>query len=92
MLELYPHITDVEPLPGMKLRLTFADGTSGVVDVGERLRPLRNLSLALGDPAFFAQVRIDHEAGTVVWPNGFDLDPDVLYARAHGIPVPGMDG
>lgn len=92
MLDLYPHITDVEPLTDMKLRLTFTDGTSGVVDVGERIRPLRNLSLALGDPAFFAQVRVDTEAGTVVWPNGFDICPDVLYARAHGIPVPGMDG
>ena len=91
MLELYPRITDAEPLPNMRLRLTFADGTTGVVDIGERLRPLRNLSLPLGDPAFFAQVRVDHEAGTVTWPNGFDLDPDVLYARAHGIPVPETD-
>ena len=92
MLELYPRITDVEALPNMTLRLTFADGNSGILDIGERLRPLRNLSLALGDPAFFARVRVDHDAGTVVWPNGFDLDPDVLYARAHGTPVPGMEG
>ena len=31
----------------------------------------------LKDPAFFAQVSIDH--GTVVWPNGLDLDPLVLH-------------
>ncbi|HET9066750.1 MAG TPA: DUF2442 domain-containing protein [Gemmatimonadales bacterium] len=63
------------------------DGASGIVNVGEALRPLRNLSLALGDPAYFAQVRVYHDAGSVTWPNGFDLDPDVLYARAHGIAV-----
>jgi Protein of unknown function (DUF2442) len=28
---------------------------------------------------FFAQVRVDDELGTVVWPNGADLDPLVLH-------------
>ena len=87
-LPISPRVTHVEPLSGMTLRLTFADGSSGLVDVGERLRPLRNLSLDLRDPAYFARVFVDHDAGTVAWPNGLDLDPDVLYARAHGIPVP----
>ena len=31
----------------------------------------------LTDPAFFAQVVVDHD--TVVWPNGLDLDPLVLH-------------
>jgi Protein of unknown function (DUF2442) len=34
---------------------------------------------ALDDPAFFARVRVDPEAGTVVWPNGLDLAPEVLH-------------
>lgn len=46
------------------------------------------------DPAYFARVAVDSEAGTIVWPNGADIDPDVLYAAAHGAktvapPVPG---
>ena len=44
---------------------------------------------ALQDPAFFAQVSVDHAAGTVVWPNGVDLDPDVLYEAANATPVGG---
>jgi Protein of unknown function (DUF2442) len=27
----------------------------------------------------FAQVRVDTEIGTITWPNGADLDPDVLH-------------
>jgi hypothetical protein len=34
----------------------------------------------LRDPDFFAQVTVDH--GTVVWPNGVDLDPVVLHGDA----------
>jgi hypothetical protein len=35
----------------------------------------------LRDLAFFRQVRVDPELRTIVWPNGFDLDPDVLHGR-----------
>jgi len=28
---------------------------------------------------------VDPEAGTIVWPNDTDLDPDVLYEAAHGL-------
>ena len=33
------------------------------------------------DPAKFRQVRVDPELGTIVWPNGADVCPDVLF---HG--------
>jgi hypothetical protein len=39
-------------------------------------------------PAYFASVRVDPELGTIVWDNGADLDPDVLYALVSGQPVP----
>jgi hypothetical protein len=42
------------------------------------------LIVALRDPAFFAQVHVDTESRTIAWPNGVDLDPDVLYQKAHG--------
>jgi hypothetical protein len=31
------------------------------------------------DPGYFNQVKVDDELGTIVWPNGADIDPDVLY-------------
>ena len=33
------------------------------------------------DPAYFREVRVDPELRTIVGPNGFDLDPDVLHGR-----------
>lgn len=38
---------------------------------GEVFEPLRDLSL-------FIQVGVDPELGTVVWPDGADLDPESL--------------
>jgi len=74
-------ICQVEPLTGFQLRLTFTDGTSGVVDVAPQLRgPV--FEPLVRDPALFRAVRVDPEIGTIVWPNGADLDPDVLRERA----------
>jgi hypothetical protein len=40
---------------------------------------------ALQDSAFFGRVQVDVDAGTLVWPNGADLDPDMLYEAAHAM-------
>lgn len=34
---------------------------------------------AIKDRDFFAKVTVDQEIGTIVWPNGVDYAPDVLY-------------
>jgi hypothetical protein len=71
-------ITSVEPLEGRWLRLSFADGAVHEVDLTELLeRGGVFESLAVDDRAF-ADVRVDTDAGTISWPGGVDLDPDVL--------------
>jgi hypothetical protein len=76
-------IRAVHHLGGHRLRLTFADGRTGDVDLTERLSgPLGPVFEPLRDVGFFAQVAVDAELGTVVWPNGADLAPDVLYELA----------
>lgn len=79
-------IVDAQPLAGHRLRLRFADGVAGEVDVGAMVS-FDGVFAPLAEPAFFETVRVDPEAGTVVWPNGADLDPDVLYAAVAGEPI-----
>ena len=76
-------ITAVEHLGGHRLRLTFADGFVGDVDLAERFEgPTGPMFEPLRDIQYFAQVEVDSELGTVVWPNGADIAPDVLHQQA----------
>jgi hypothetical protein len=75
-------IKTVDAIGGFRVRLGFTDDSVGEVDLapyltGEVFRPL------VEDPALFASVRVDPECQTIVWPNGADMDPDVLYELAH---------
>lgn len=68
-------IREVEVVEGFRLRLKLTDGSTLERDVsplmmGPVFEPLRR------DPQTFRKVRA--EGGTVVWPNGADLCPDVL--------------
>jgi hypothetical protein len=79
-------VVDVQVLGHYRLRLTFADGLIGDVDLSY-LRVREGVFGALQDPAFFRQVTVDAELGTIMWPNGADLAPEVLYERASDHPV-----
>lgn len=79
-------IVAAEPLGDYRLRLRFEDGAEGTTDLAAHLI-FRGVFEPLRDPAYFATVRVDPDLGTVVWPNGADLDPDVLYARITGTPI-----
>ncbi|HST34984.1 MAG TPA: DUF2442 domain-containing protein [Solirubrobacteraceae bacterium] len=73
-------VTDVEVIGDHHLRLTFADGVVG--DVSFEGRNWKGVLAPLADAKFFAQVRVDSEAGTIAWPNGIDFAPEPLYAEA----------
>ena len=81
MTGLTPDITEATVVRHGVLHLTFADGVSGEVDVLRRMRgPVFEQART---PAGFAQVALDEETGTVVWPGGADLAPDTLYERVR---------
>lgn len=76
-------IVAVEHLGGHRLRLTFADGLVGDVDLSDRLSgQLGPVFEPLHDVEFFGKVVVDPEIGTVVWPNGADIAPEVLHEQA----------
>jgi hypothetical protein len=59
------------------IRLKFDDGSEQVINFeailyGPLFEPLRDLQL-------FNQVALNAELGTLVWPNGADIDPTVLH-------------
>lgn len=89
MLPIYPAPTRVAALPEYRLEIRFADGTTGIVDCSHLvLRENPGVFARLRDPIEFAKVYVHRESRTVAWPGDLDLDPDVLYARAHSIPIP----
>jgi Protein of unknown function (DUF2442) len=86
MSETYlPVVTGVAVIGDHVLRLLFSDGTVGDVDLSaERWT---GVLAPLNDPAFFAQVTVDTQAGTMTWPGGIDLAPEPLYEQAHAHPL-----
>jgi hypothetical protein len=72
-----PDIIAAIPRGPYVVRVVFADGEVRDVDIepildGPVFRPLR-------EPDEFAKVFVDPETRTIAWPNGADLDPDVIY-------------
>lgn len=67
----------VKPLEGYRIELRFTDGMRKTVDLEAYLRgPI--LDELRRDPNLFRQVTVDPVLGTIGWPNGADVDPDVL--------------
>ena len=62
------------------MQITFNDLRKGVVDlekyVGKGIfKELKNIKK-------FKRSKVDAELGTIVWPNGADIAPEVLYQEA----------
>jgi hypothetical protein len=62
---------------GYAIRLKFDDDTEQIVD----LEPILSGPVfgPLLDEILFQEVQIDPDFGALVWPNGADIDPMVLY-------------
>jgi len=83
---MLPCVVSVEVTGSHRLRLGFDDGVDGEVDVAAMISFV-GVFAPLRDPAFFSQVHVDQEAGTICWPNGADLDPLVLHSLVTGAPI-----
>ncbi len=82
-----PRITSARHIADYRLELTFTDGTHGEIDLHDRIVGRGGAFAPLQNVDYFATVRVDREFGTIEWPNGVDLCPDVLYASMTGKPL-----
>lgn len=81
------HMMEARALEGYRLYLRFDDGTSGKIDLGQAMH-FEGIPAPLKNQIQCAQVRKNQELGTIEWPCGAGLYPDVLYARPTGQPLP----
>ena len=77
---MIPRLQSAEYTGGYRIRVRFADGRIGDVDLegelwGEVFEPLKDL-------AVFKRFRVDTELNTISWETGADLAPEFLYEKA----------
>jgi hypothetical protein len=76
---MLPKLKEAKYLGDYRIWLKFTDGVEGEVDLeselwGEVFQPLK-------DKARFAELLLDKELETIVWPNGADFAPEFLYQK-----------
>ncbi len=80
----------VRIVKGFLVRLTLTDGSTRRIDLEPFLRgPV--FERVRGDRSYFRKMTVDPDLGTLVWPNGGDICPDVLCrgrvpASLEGVP------
>ena len=75
-----PRVCDVDFLGGRTLRVVFTDGLVRELDFADALP---GVLAAIDNSATFAAVAVDGVTGTLCWPCGIDLDPDVLHGSEN---------
>jgi hypothetical protein len=72
-------VVEVEARPGYRVWVRFEDGLQGEVDLSEFVG--KGVFKRWRDnPSEFAEVAVDSDSGTIVWPGGLDVAPDRLYS------------
>lgn len=79
-------VTEVKVTGNHRLWLRFNDGANGEVDLKKMIR-FDGVFTPLADQTQFAKVYVHPELGVICWPNGIDLDTEVLYAAVTGHPI-----
>lgn len=70
-------VKEVQPLADFHARVTFGDGSEREINLWPYVNHGGIFAAIRSDPAFFAQMTVEND--TISWPNGADIDPDVLY-------------
>ena len=71
-----PRVSAVTCIGPRQLRIVFTDGLIRELDFRDTLR---GILATIDDDKAFAAVTVDEITGTISWPGGIDMDPDVLH-------------
>jgi len=71
-------IKSVKPLRDFVVSIKFTDGTSREINLEPFLRG-KIFESVRNNPDVFRAIKVDERMGTIIWENGADIDPDVLY-------------
>ena len=79
---MIPRIESAQYVADYRIRLRFADGCEGEIDLrgelwGDVFEPLK-------DPALFRNFHLSAELNTITWSTGVDLAPEFLYEHCIG--------
>jgi hypothetical protein len=80
-------IVSAEYLEEYKIKLTFENGKSGVVDFRLYLKK-GGVFKKFNDVRFFKLFQIDKEIGNLTWNKEIDIAPEILYSKATNTPLP----
>ena len=83
-------IVQVRLLGDYRLKIRFEDGVEGEIDV-EKITNFTGVFAPLKEKDLFSKVQVNSDWGTIYWPNGADLDPDLLYSEISGQPLPEIE-
>ena len=75
---MYVSVNKVQPLNDYTLELTFENNETRIFDVKPYLDT--GLFKTLKDEKLFKRVTVSYDS--IAWPNGVDLDPEVLYEKS----------
>jgi len=71
------YVTAVEAMEPCKLKVTFDKSAIKIIDMADFLH--RKIYAPLQEFKLFKRVRVDSDLDTIVWENGADICPNVLY-------------
>jgi len=72
-------VKSVEYIKDYKLKLSFKDNTTKIVDLENMIKESSGIFSPLKDRDYFKKVTLDDCQLSICWPNGADICPDVLY-------------
>ena len=73
-------IVEVRPTESHCLYIRFEDNVAGELDIA-KLISFEGVFHPLKELQYFRRDTVNPDLGTICWPNGADLDPQVLYAK-----------